>query len=160
MSIRVLEEILRQVTELRRKQDGLLDSAQRRSAYLSVWFLPISAAATALLASPALDTTSQELAAAGFVALLVAAMNGICWVAVHDLTTRWHEGPDTEQLARDFPNRTDGYRALLRHLIDLYNDHYERNKRPMRRARGWVGAQIAINFAAICVLVAALSAVR
>ena len=159
MSIETREEILRQAAELRRKQDARLAAHQQRSAVLAGGFLTIGALVTALLASPAVEASSLEASTAGVIALVIAVANGLCWVAVHSAPVAWHEGPKIDQLVRSFPNRHNGYPALLDHLVETLSDHYERHEPIVRRVRLWVAVQAFISFVATCILIAAVLAV-
>lgn len=159
MSIEVLQEVLHQGLEARRKQDARLASEQRRSAVLAGAFIPVAAFVTALLASPAVDASSQQVLTAGAIALLIALANGACWFLAHSVPVKWHEGPDTIELVSDFATRYDGYRALLIHLIDLHDDHRRRNEKLLDRVRFWFGVQATFTFVAICVLIGAVRAI-
>lgn len=159
MSIEVLQEVLHQGLEARRKQDARLASEQRRSAVLAGAFIPVAAFVTALLASPAVDASSQQVLTAGAIALLIALANGACWFLAHSVPVKWHEGPDTIELVSDFATRYDGHRALLIHLIDLHDDHRRRNEKLLDRVRFWFGVQATITFVAICVLIGAVRAI-
>ena len=159
MSVEAREEILRQTAELRRKQDARLAAHQQRSAVLAGGFLTIGALVTALLASPAVEASCSQVRVVGAIALVIAVANGLCWVAVHSAPVEWHEGPKINLLVRIFPNRHNGYLALLDHLIETLSHHYDHHEPIVRRVRLWVTIQVVISFAATCILTGAVLAV-
>lgn len=159
MSVAIREEILRQAAELRRKQDARLAAHQQRSAVLAGGFLTIGALVTALLASPAVEASSAQVRAVGTIALVIAVANGLCWVAVHSTPVEWREGPKVNLLVRAFPNRHNGYLALLDYLIEALSYDYDHHEPIVRRVRLWVAIQVVISCAATCVLTVAVLAV-
>ena len=60
---------------------------------------------------------------------------------------------------RLFPNRHNGYPALLDHLIETLSHHYDHHEPIVRRVRLWVTIQVVISFAATCILTGAVLAV-
>ena len=157
MNVETREEILRQATELRRRQDVRLAAHQQRSAVLAGGYLPIGALVTALLASPAVGATRPQVSTVGAIALVIAVANGLCWAAVHSGPVQWYEGPRISRLASAFADRRhNGYAALLDNLIETVSYHYDRNERVVRRVRLWVGFQSAMTLVATCILIGAV----
>ena len=87
---------------------------------------------------------------------VLALANGVCWYSVYAVVVRWHDGPDIGQLMDSFPNRYDGYRALLDHLVAVHDDHRSRNELIVDLARRLVLWQVLCTFAGISLLVGAL----
>ncbi|GEM_PF-3483394 len=156
--IEVREEILRQVVELRRKQDIRLAAQQRRSAILGGAAITLGALISAVVASPTAKATSGQVIAAGIFAVLLALANGVCWYGVYAAAAKWFDGPDIDKLTKRFSNRNDGHRALLDHLIAVHNDHHGRNELAVNSARRIVAIQVIATFVALSLLVGALLA--
>lgn len=159
VSIEAQQEVLRQATALRDKQDARLVRHQQRAAVLAGGFPPLGALVLAVMSSPAVNATTSEVTTAALITLGFAITIGACWTSVHSAPLEWHEGPDINDLRR-FPDRPDGHPALLDYLIDIQVDHYERNERVIRRVLIWVGLQALLAFAALCLLGGALLAIE
>lgn len=159
MSIEAQQEILRQATTLRDKQDARLVRHQQRAAVLAGGFPPLGALVLAVMASPAVNATTSQVTTAALIMLGFAITIGLCWTSVHSAPSEWYEGPDINDL-RHFPDRHDGHSALLDYLIDIQVDHYESNKQVIRRVLIWVGLQALLAFAALCLLGGALLAIE
>ena len=71
---------------------------------------------------------------------------------------KWHEGPDIDELARDFPNRNYGHQALVVHLVETLKDHRRLNEKRIVRLNFWIGIQAGTTFVGTCVLVGAILA--
>ena len=150
-------EILREAIELRRKQDIRRDRVYRRSTVLVGGVLTVGTIAVTLLVSPAIEATTAQIAAGTAGALVLAAINGLFWYGTQAAPLTWHEGPDIAYLMRTYRNSTDA-RALLDELIETHEEHRKLNEVTIGRLQGWVGAQAAVTFVAICLLVGAVIA--
>ena len=150
-------EILREAIELRRKQDIRRDRVYRRSTVLVAGVPTVGAIAVTLLVSPAVEATTAQIATGTAGALVLAAINGFFWYGVQAAPLRWHEGPDIAYLLGHYRNDTSA-RALLDELIETHEEHRELNEGTIDRLRRWVGAQAAVTFAGICLLVGAVLA--
>ena len=115
--------------------------------------------ATKLTAEPTItrDATATSAPATAAGALVLAAINGLFWYGIQTAPLTWHEGPDIAYLMRTYRNSTDA-RALLDELIETHEEHRELNEATIGRLQGWVGAQAAVTFAGICLLVGAVIA--
>ena len=153
MDIETREEILRQATELRRKQDALADAPVRGSTVILGGFLTIAAIVNTLLVAPALKANTTQVTTGIGIALAVTLASGLCWYVIQARPMGWHEGPD---IARLRPN--DDYSVLLDYLVETMMIHYRLNKAILRRLRFWLGLQAVITFGGICVLIGAILA--
>ena len=153
MDIETREEILRQATELRRKQDALADAPVRGSTVILGGFLTIAAIVNTLLVAPALKANTPQVTTGIGIALAVTLASGLCWYVIQARPMGWHEGPD---IARLRPN--DDYSVLLDYLVETLMIHYRLNKAILRRLRFWLGLQAVITFGGICVLIGAILA--
>ena len=156
--IEVREEILRQVVELRRKQDARRDSQQRRSAMIAGGATTVGALITALIAAPTAGATTGQVAAAGAFVVTLALANGVCWGGVYAAARQWLDGPDINKLADNYSNRYNGHCALLDHLIAVHNDHRRRNEEAVASAARIIAMQMIATFVGACLLVGALLA--
>ena len=154
--IEVRQEILRECTELRRKQDARLAAQQHRSAILGGAAITVGALISAVVASPSVKATAGQVIATGIFAVLLALANGVCWYGVYAASTKWLDGPDIDELVKNYANRNDGHRALLDHLIAIHNDHRARNEPAVNSARRIVALQVVATFVAATLLVGAL----
>ena len=153
MDIQAREEILRQATELRRKQDALADAPVRGSTVILGGFLTIAAIVNTLLVAPALKADTTQITTGIVISLAVALASGLCWYVIQARPMGWHQGPD---IARLRPN--DDYSVLLGYLVETLMIHYRLNKATIRRLRFWLGLQAVITFVGICVLIGAVLA--
>ena len=153
MDIETREEILRQATELRRKQDALADAPLRGSTVILGGFLAIATIVNTLLVAPALKANTTQITTGIGIALAVTIASGLCWYVIQARPMGWHQGPD---IARLRPN--DDYSALLDYLVETLMIHYRLNKTILRRLRFWLGLQAVITFVGICVLIGAVLA--
>ena len=156
--IEVREEILRQASELRHKQDARLATQQRRSAMIAGAATTVGALISAVIASPTAGATTGQVAAAGAFVVLLALANGVCWFGVYAAAAKWFDGPDIDKLTENYSNRNDGHRALLDHLIALHNDHRSRNEAAVASAGRIVILQMIATFGGASLLVGALLA--
>ncbi len=155
MGTKTREEILRQATELRRKQDARADGPLRGSTAILGGFLTIATIANTLLVAPALQADATQLTAGIVIALAVTLASGLCWFVIQARPMGWHDGPDIDRLR---PN--DDHGVVLDHLVDTLMIHYRRNEATIRRLRFWLGLQAVITLAGICVLIAAVLLLR
>lgn len=153
MGIETREEILRQATELRRKQDALADAPVRGSTVILGGFLTIATVINTLLVAPALDANTAQIRAGVGIGLAVVLASGLCWYVIQARPMGWHQGPD---IARLRPN--DDYSSVLDYLVETLMIHYRLNQVTIRRLRFWLGLQAFITFAGICVLIGAVLA--
>lgn len=151
MGIKTREEILRQATELCRKQDARADAPLRGSTAILGGFLTIATIVNTLLVAPALRADAAQITAGIVIALAVTLASGLCWFVIQARPMRWHDGPDIDRLR---PN--DEHGALLDQLVGTLMIHYRRNEVAIRRLRFWLGLQAVITLAGICVLIAAV----
>ena len=153
MDIETREEILRQATELRRKQDALADAPVRGSTVILGGFLTIATIVNTLLVAPALKANTTQITTGIGIALAVTLASGLCSYVIQARPMGWHEGPD---IARLKPN--DDYSVLLDYLVETLMIHYRLNKAILRRLRFWLGLQAVITFGGLCVLIGAILA--
>lgn len=153
MCIETRKEILRQVAELRRRQDVRAHGPLRSATMILGGFLTIAAIFITLLVAPALEANSTQITSGAIIALLVALASAVCWFVIHARPMDWYESPDIDQLR---PN--DEHGALLGHLIETLMRHYRLNEATIRRLRFWLGIQAATTFGGICVLTAVVLA--
>ena len=147
--IEVREEILRQVVELRRKQETRLAAQQHRSAILGGAAITVAALISAVPAKSSPPASSP-----------------CCWpsptecagTASTRLPPNGSTAPNIDKLTKRFSNRNDGHRALLDHLIAVHNDHHGRNELAVNSARRIVAIQVIATFVALSLLVGALLA--
>lgn len=151
MGIKTREEILRQATELCRKQDARADAPLRGSTAILGGFLTIATIVNTLLVAPALRADAAQITAGIVIALAVTLASGLCWFVIQARPMRWHDAPDIDRLR---PN--DEHGALLNQLVGTLMIHYRRNEVAIRRLRFWLGLQAVITLAGICVLIAAV----
>ena len=156
--IEVQEEILRQATDLRHKQDARLATQQRRSAMIAGSATTVGALISAVIASPTVGATNGQVIAAGVFVVLLALANGVCWFGVYAAAAKWLDGPDIDKLTENYSNRNDGHRALLDHLIAVHNDHRGRNEEAVNSAARIIAMQMIATFVGACLLVGALLA--
>lgn len=151
MSTDTREEILRQATELRRKQDALADAPVRGSTVILGGFLTIATIVNALLVAPAVDANIAQITTGVAVSLLVALASGLCWYVIQARPMGWHQGPDITRLRRN-----SDYNDMLDYLAETLMIHYRLNKVTIRRLRFWLGLQAIITFLGTCALIGAV----
>lgn len=153
MCIETRAEILRQATELRRRQDARASGPLRGATMILGGFLTIAAIFITLLVAPAFEANSTQIASGAVVALLVALASAVCWFVIHARSMDWHEGPDVGRLR---PN--DEHAALLSYLAETLLLHHRLNEDTLRRLRFWLGIQAVITLGGTCLLIAAVLA--
>jgi len=156
--IEVREEVLRQATALRDKQDARRATQQQRSALIAGGATTVGAIITAVIASPAANANSGQVIAAGVFVVALALANGVCWGAVYKAASKWLDGPDIDTLTRNYSNRYDGHRALIDYLIAVHNDHRGRNEEAVDSAARVIALQMIATFGGASLLVVALLA--
>ena len=111
-----------------------------------------------MVASPTVDATPGLVVTTGIFAVLLALANGVCWFGVYPAAAKWLDGPNIDELTKNYYGRYDSHCALLEHLIAVHHDHHTRNEPAVNSARRIVAIQVIATFVASSLFVGALLA--